>query len=231
MKLLVIGSCTGDKDVRDCPRVLTEPDFDNPEQLRGGEEELARWMLPAGRLYTGPQHLHMMEGVSVLREGFGADSCSLQIVSAGYGVVAEDRPLVPYNATFQGKRPKWIRERAAGLGIPSAIRIALRDFPLVVFLLGKEYLCSLDLPLPLQERQRRVFFSPYAELPFGSGSTRVPAGKPETRFGASTLSLKGRMFHLLALGLASNPARWDSLLADATASTAMELIEEGARRV
>jgi hypothetical protein len=39
MKMLVIGSCTGDKNVRDCPGLLTQADLDDSSLFqRGGEE-------------------------------------------------------------------------------------------------------------------------------------------------------------------------------------------------
>jgi len=56
MKLLVIGSCTGEKDVRGCPSFIAEADFDDPALLGRREAELAPWALPAGRLYSGWQH-------------------------------------------------------------------------------------------------------------------------------------------------------------------------------
>jgi hypothetical protein len=39
MKMLVIGSCTGDKNVRDCPGLLTQSDLDDSSLFqRGGLE-------------------------------------------------------------------------------------------------------------------------------------------------------------------------------------------------
>lgn len=49
MKLLVVGSCTGEKVVRDCPYLLTEADFDDPATLSSREAELGRWALLAVR--------------------------------------------------------------------------------------------------------------------------------------------------------------------------------------
>jgi hypothetical protein len=146
MELLLVGSCTGEKDVRDCPNLLTETDFDDPSALLRREAELSRWALPAVRLYMGWQHRYMMMGVNAIRERFGSAACALKIISAGYGLVDEDRNLVPYEATFQSKRKRWIHDRAQRLGIPQALRQAIRNFETVIFLLGKEYLLS-TLPL------------------------------------------------------------------------------------
>jgi hypothetical protein len=111
MELLLVGSCTGEKDVRDCPCLLTESDFDDPSALLRREAELSRWALPAVRLYTGWQHRYMMMGVNAIRERFGSVACALKVISAGYGLVGEDRSVVPYEATFQHKRPTWISDR------------------------------------------------------------------------------------------------------------------------
>jgi hypothetical protein len=72
MELLVVGSCTGEKNVRDCPYLLTEADFDEPSALLRREAELGRWALPAVRLYTGWQHRYMMMGINAIRERFGS---------------------------------------------------------------------------------------------------------------------------------------------------------------
>src|ERR1700693_1813744 len=103
MELLVVGSCTGEKDVRDCPYSLTEADFDDPAIFPSREAELSRWALPAARLYAGWQHRYTMVGVNVIRQRFGSAACVLKIISAGYGLVSEDRSLVSYEATFQHK--------------------------------------------------------------------------------------------------------------------------------
>ena len=111
MRMLVIGSCTGEKNVRECPDVLSLADFDDPSRLGRREAELSAWALRARDLYTGWQHRSMMSGVDAIRQCFGASACSVKIISAGYGLVDEEQLLVPYEATFQGQRPKWIRQR------------------------------------------------------------------------------------------------------------------------
>ena len=63
MELLVVSSCTDEKDVRDCPSLLKEADFDDPAALLHRETELNLRALPAAKLYTGWQHRYMMKGV------------------------------------------------------------------------------------------------------------------------------------------------------------------------
>jgi len=228
MKLLVVGSCTGEKDVLDCPCLLTESDFDDPATLLRREAELSRWALPAVRLYTGMQHRYMMKGVDAIRRRFGSAACVLKIVSAGYGLVDEDRSLVPYEATFQRKRPRWISERAHRLGIPQALRQAIRDFEVVIFLLGKEYLLSTHPPLVPTSNQRFIFLTSKRDIPMHSSSTIVPAGRDECRqFRCVGTRLKGKMFELFAYGLCSRPEAWNEVLTDLTADTFLRLVEAG----
>jgi hypothetical protein len=227
MELLVVGSCTGEKDVGDCPYLLKETDFDDPSALLRREAELGRWALPAARLYTGWQHRYMMMGVNAIRQRFGSAACAVKIISAGYGLVGEDRSLVPYEATFQGKRASWISERAQSLGIPHGLRQAIRGFEAVIFLLGKEYLLSTHPPVVPDATQRLIFLAPNAKLPFHPNATIVPAGLEETRFGAGLVALKGKMFELFAYGLCGRPEPWNEVLNDPTAETFLRLVEAG----
>jgi hypothetical protein len=230
MELLVVSSCTGEKDVRGCPYSLTEANFDDPATLPGREAEWSRWVLPAVRLYTGWQHRYMMMGINAIRQRFGSTACALKIISAGYGLVDEERSLVPYEATFQQKRPRWISERAQRLGIPQAVRQAIRGFEVVIFLLGKEYLLSTHLPIPPDGTQRLIFLTSNRNLPFHPSSTIVPAGREETRFGAGLVALKGKMFELFAYGLCGRPEAWNEVVTDPTADKFLQLIELGRKR-
>jgi hypothetical protein len=231
MKLLVVSSCTGEKDVRDCPSLLDETDFDDSATLLRREAELSRWALPAVRLYTGWQHRYMMMGVNGIRQRFGSAACTLKIISAGYGLVDEARYLVPYEATFQQKRPRWISKRAQRLAIPQALRQAIRDFEVVIFLLGKEYLLSTHPPVAPNGTQRLIFLAPNAELPFHPNATVVPAGLQETRFGAGLVALKGKMFELFAYGLCGKPEAWNEVVNDPTEEAFLRLVEAGRGQV
>jgi hypothetical protein len=208
MKILVIGSCTGRKDTRNCPDPLTEADFADPSLFQRRQAELSAWALPATELYTGFQHRYMMHGVKALRDRFGSSACAVKIVSAGYGLVHEDQRLVPYEATFQGTGPRWILEQSNRLGVPKAIRQAVIGYDVVLFLLGKEYLISTRPPLVPELSHRFLFFTSDRKLAFHPNSIRVPAGPKETRFGAGITALKGKMFEGFALGLRRAPEMW-----------------------
>jgi hypothetical protein len=230
MKLLVIGSCTGDKKNNGCPEseYLTEADFDTVEKMRAGESRLSQWILPATDLYIGEQHLRMARGIAHLRRHFGHSACVLKIISAGYGVVEEDRSLAPYEVSFSNKPCKWIRDRAAKLDIPAAVRSAIRGYEAVVFLLGNKYLLSIDPPLTPHDGQCLIFLTTESESKFDSRSILISAGMHETkRFGAGFISLKGKMFECFATGLCAHPEKWENLLASRSPQVFEHFMESG----
>lgn len=234
MRLLVITSCTGEKAV-DHDRRLTLADFRHPSRLRERELELERWRTPAGQLYTGQQHVQLMSGVRRLRERYGPDAVTVQIVSAGYGLVAEDRLLAPYEATFNGMGRSEARAWARHLGIARDVRQALPGFPLVIFLLGSIYLSAVEPPVTPVAGQRVLFLAKpdEADRLARPGVTVVPAGKAEaTRYGAGLIALKGRMFDLFARGLVrEGQPLWDSVRRDDSPASFLRALaeEEGAR--
>ena len=99
LKTLVITSCTGEKKYHP-DNQLTQDDFIDIEKLNCREKDLEQYKTPAGEIYTGMQHLRLMEGINVLREKYGADIIDLYIVSAGYGLISEHREVIPYEVTF-----------------------------------------------------------------------------------------------------------------------------------
>ena len=231
MKLLVVSSCTRDKDDRGCPKAakLKIPDFDDPVRLRRQERELSHWVKPAAKMYTGRQHTQMMDGVRDFRSTFGDDTCDVAIVSAGYGLITEDRPIAPYDITFQGMPKAFIRERGDKLGIPSAIRKAVINFPVVFFLLGDDYLRSACPPLPPANGQKFLALgSPKLRLVPNSDVIVVPAAQKQCpEFGSGVVALKGQMFRLFASGLKARPKLWNGLVRDETPETLLELMRLG----
>jgi hypothetical protein len=205
MKMLVIGSCTGTKDDAGCPPNvrLTEADFDDAVRLREREIELAKWLKPAAEMYTGRQHTQMMDGVRLLRSAFGQNACDVAIVSAGYGLVPERRPIAPYDITFQGIHKPLIKARGQRLGIPDAIGKLIANYPVVLFLLGDDYLRSAHPPLVPSGRQKFIYFGSPKLRYVDSADVVIVAAAQEaaTEFGGSRMFVKGRMFHLLAAGV------------------------------
>lgn len=233
MRLMVVTSCTGRKAV-DPPGKLTQADFSDSGRLRQRERALAPFLTPAGRLYTGQQHVQVMRGVERLRRQHGPGSVAVRIVSAGYGVVSEDRPLAPYEVTFNDMGRREAREWGRHLGIARDLRHAIEGQPLVVFLLGARYLDAVEPPVLPMPGQRLVFLASPAGVDELSapGVTVVPAGRAEaSRYRSGTVALKGRMFDLFARGLAGGgEAVWKAILADDTPASFLQAVELGVRQ-
>jgi hypothetical protein len=231
-KCLVVGSCTGQKDDEGCPEELKlkEADFGTAANLSKAEHRAKNWVKPAGKMYTGRQHVLMMNGVDHLRADLDAASFDVAIVSAGYGLISEERLIAPYNITFQGKGLSWVRERGKALKLPAMTRELISQYQVVFFLLGKEYLASLDCPLELARDQKFIYFGTGAErfrLPDGNNIIIPAAQKEASRYGgAGVTGIKGRMFDLLATGICADPKLWESLVADPTANTIMNIMSE-----
>ena len=235
MKILVIGSCTGAKDDAACPTEakLTVADFDDAVRLRRREKEASKWLRPASKMYTGRQHTQMMDGVRLMRSTFGADACDVAILSAGYGLISENRPIAPYDITFQGMAKPLIKARGEKLGVPGTLRKLIADYPIVFFLLGDSYLLSAQPPLVPTGKQRFVAFgSPKLRIAPGCDVIIIPSAQKEaTQFGDGVVTLKGRMLHLLAAGLKQKPKMLDEVVRDRTTTTVLALMQAGKQYV
>jgi len=219
-RLLVISQCTGKKAV-DGPK-LTRDDFADPDRLAQREHELAWVRLPAIDMYTGPQHVHLKHGVETLRREFGHDFLDLRIVSAGYGLIKADRPICPYDVTFNDMGKVKAREWARHLGVPSDVRAALEGVEVAIFLLGSSYLDAIDVPIDARKGQRLIFLAKRSESSrlAGVGVVTVPAGKSETtKYRAGSVALKGKMFELFAEALASRRELLGEVKADDSPAT------------
>lgn len=229
--MLVIGSCTKSKRDTGCPLALrlTDADFEDASKLRTRELELAKWICPAAEMYTGRQHIQMMDGVQLLRSSFGPETCQVAIVSAGYGVLAEETAIGPYDITFRGMSKPFIRLRGERLGIPEGIRKIIGEHGIVFLLLGDDYLLSVRPPLvPLDGQKFIAFGSPKLRRVPGRDVVVVSAEKESAReFREGITAVKGKMFYLLAKGLQQKPEMWDALLLDRTPKTILNLMREG----
>jgi hypothetical protein len=196
---------------------LTLADFADRERLSIREAALRSLARPAVEMYTGQQHVLLMQGVQHLRTRFGTDAVKVRIVSAGYGLIDESRLIVPYEATFKGMRRQQALAWAAHLGIAKAVRDAISSWRLVIVMLGDDYLRVIEPPLKATSDQRLVFLAKPAWTGRLGSAVVVPAGKSEaSEFGAGLVALKGRMFELFASALVADPALFDAVLHDSS---------------
>ena len=192
MKISIITSCTGLKTVS-VPNQLTQDDFAKGEShVRSREAELAECMRPAGMMYAGEQHVRLMRGVQSAREQ-GA-KVSISILSAGYGVVEEERLIAPYEMTFNTMKKKESHAWATMLGIQEGVREVL-DAPsdMTLILLGDRYLqaCEFDSVTQLHSPTWALCGKGSVKR-FSPAFQRVLLKQSHTgQFGAAMTNLKG----------------------------------------
>ena len=202
MRILVITSCTGRKKHKS-PNQLNYEDFVSPERLHQRTAELKNFKASAAEMYTGQQHLYLMEGLQELRKMYGKDVVDLHIISAGYGLLAENDVIVPYNVTFQKLKKKKILERSDKLQIYKHVETSIADYKLVIFLLGKEYVQALKLPFKIPDTVTQIFLAApswkYVFSNFLSDIHVVCAGRDlvDQLDGATGYNLKGFVFKRL----------------------------------
>ena len=120
MKILVISSCTSKK---------------------------LNHNAPAAKMYTGQQHMLLMDGVNQVRTRYGQSSLDVAIISAEYGLLNENDVIAPYNVTFQGMKKTEILERSRRLQLRERVAALIARYDVVFFLLGEKYVQALQLPL------------------------------------------------------------------------------------
>lgn len=200
MKMLVVSSCTGEKKFKPANQLQPE-DFSSAARLCARTAELRNSEAPAAEMYTGLQHRYLMEGLEQVREIHGQAVADLHIISAGYGLLSEHDVIAPYNMTFQTQPKKEILTRSNKLQLHEQVETLIADYELVLFLLGKEYVQSLQLPFQVTERVTQIFLlgNTYKDLiPDSPNIHFVPAGRDLARtLGVMGVALKGFVFKKL----------------------------------
>ncbi len=144
--LLVVTPCSASKRIR-VHRPPKYEDLVDRERRHTLLEKHAAVALPAAQLYNGQHHRIVMEAVRRLRKGWPQARVGVALLSAGFGVVAEDDVIVPYDATFVGLPAAEIVQRGRALGIRPALSRLLAGYEAAVFLLGREYLAAIEAPI------------------------------------------------------------------------------------
>lgn len=202
VKTLVITSCTGEKLFKPENQLLLN-DFKDKETLKLKEETLYEYKSTAGKMYTGKQHKRLMEGIELLRERFGNEIIDVSIISAGYGLIDEAKEIVPYEVTFNSMNAKEVKEWSDYLNINHQVSDKVKDYDIVIFLLGDQYLKSVQLPLVnTVAGQKLIFLSSKSSdkiIPKTEPYHRIEVTQKDTsEFGAGNIELKGFLFKLIA---------------------------------
>lgn len=200
MRILVITSCTSKKKYKSTNELQYE-DFTSSDRLQQRTVELKDYQASAAEMYSGQQHLYLMDGLKQLRETYGRTVADLNIISAGYGLLCENDVIVPYNVTFQKLKKSEILERSEKLQIHKHVEASIADYELVIFLLGKEYVQTLKLPFQKADSVTQIFLLGNTHrklIPDTYNAHFVAAGSDLARqLGVMGVALKGFVFKKL----------------------------------
>lgn len=206
LRTLIITSCTGEKYHKHKNQLLQE-DFTNPEHLIVREQELSAYCMAANKMYTGMQHLRLMEGINLLRDKYGSDILDVCIVSAGYGLIPENKKIAPYEVTFNTMNSREIINWARILRVKETLSSVVKGYDFVIFLLGDKYLRALELPISTFDNQTLLF------LASGTSRKLIPnkqnyfvheVGQEDAKaYSYGLIGLKGYLFKLLAMEIVS----------------------------
>lgn len=166
MDVLVISGCSGDKQFDEAPIGCDELDSTSRNDVL---ETYPDYVAPAAEMYTGDEHQRVQQAVANLRAH--AD-VTWRIVSAGYGLIAENERIVAYDCTLSDIDS--VRDRAKRMGHdPSALTIDETRQAV-----GRELNLPADLKAGLTEGYDLVFVTlsePYL-VATGDAFTELPDG-------------------------------------------------------
>ena len=100
----------------------------------------------AGVFYEGLQHKYVLEGIRSIRKILGPESIDLSIISAKYGLLDELDIIEPYDVTFNDMRHDDIIRTSRELNIHRDMQKKVVNYDIVFYLLGLNYLKTLELP-------------------------------------------------------------------------------------
>jgi hypothetical protein len=218
-KILVISSCTGEKAYK-LKNSLTIDDFQSIKRLKSREKELEDYLLPAKEMYTGKQHLHVMDGLKIIRNAIGKEVIDFKIVSAGYGLIDENQVIAPYDITFSNMKSHEIIDWSNKLGIKAALEIILGSYDLAFFLLGDKYLKALNMPFTINKNSiiTMVYFVGWSNtelIPDLDNYHIIGIDSSDSvQFGSALVSLKGLMFKRFCEETAQNVSTLNIVLDD-----------------
>lgn len=218
MRVLILTSCTGEKAVS-TDNQLTLADFQQGlAHIAVCEQELKEHLRPARDLYTGLQHQRLMRGVLTAEKASGLD-VDLRVLSAGYGIVAGDRLLAPYETTFATMKTAELRSWAQQLSVPSAFRYLVREpYDLALILLGDDYLAACQIDAGVSFGGPTLLFCGKAaakKLPALPKLHVTTLGNPDAkRFSCGLVGLKGELAARILEGVSADKTMLSKLTAD-----------------
>lgn len=164
----------------------------------------------AGLFYEGLQHKYALDGLRAIRDTLGPESIDFNIISAKYGLLDEMNFIEPYNITFNDMKHDEIIKTARELNIHDDMQEKVADYDIIIYLLGLNYLKTLELPFYRDSMVTHLFLtSPSYRSMIEEFTSEGRVGHQDHRFnyfafdagsqlgldlGVQNISLKGYVF-------------------------------------
>ncbi|ADN49596.1 hypothetical protein [Vulcanisaeta distributa] len=147
-RVLIITNCTSSKtvNINEVQKALMKhslrmPSFDIELEDRY-REVLRGFIKPAGEMYGGSFRAIKNLADELRRLGKVVD---LYIISARYGLIREDYPIIPYEASLKGRDKEWIRNWSRRMGVEDKLmRVVGNGYDLVIVALPREYAHAIE---------------------------------------------------------------------------------------
>lgn len=209
-RILVVTSCTGEKIYKPSNELQLD-DFKDFDRLKKREQELEQYKALAGEMYTGKQHVALMEGVKHYRQNGG--QIDVAVLSAGYGMLRENELIVPYEVTFNTMSGVDLKSWSRFLSITEKFQEWIQDYDLIFVLLGDKYLQAIDWPVQTRDDQKLFFFAGDAskhKVLISPNHYVIAAREIEAKvFRSGLIELKGFLFNKFLKVAAENKTIWD----------------------
>ena len=210
MKIQIITSCTGKKLFAPANKLKKEDfrNIHNSELFNKIEKRVESFRTSAEKMYTGDQHIRLMEGVNYFRKHQPDSNLNLWILSAGYGLIRSHKTIVPYECTFRGMKREELHKWADHLQIPTKIqKIFNSSTDLRLVLLGGSYLQALSLSNSCNYSSQTLFLISKSTNKYvkGNGNLRKIILKKDDlhRFHQPWIGLKGEISKRILFKLAN----------------------------
>lgn len=200
LNLLIISSCAGEKKYNPENKALAS-DLDDIFLRRKKEEELKEYKVKACDMFVSLQNKTILESLNQLnKDHVNAELC---YISAGYGLINKDEEVIPYDVNLSAMSMFDLDKRSDFLKIHEELYYKAKNFDLIIYLIGYEYLRTLKLPIKLDSNIKQIFFiSPSDEkvLPDNITFDLVRTGNEEaSKYNITPSELKGFIFKSLCM--------------------------------
>jgi hypothetical protein len=209
MRVLIIDQCSGTKDFPD-----DLPVADQEWTGRADQNEILSSLdidgIQARDLYNGKQQQRIGEAVQVLKTN--DHDVTRYFLSAGFGAVAADVRLPPYEATFNKMTKDEIEERSNKFGLTERIKTLIEnnDYDIVFFALGMKYYDAFDLRGVLSAMPTKttvVLFNQEEIEDDYENVVSIPARTEQgKKYGSSVIGLKGTYLKYFAAAIGDDEA-------------------------